>query len=98
MVRELVPQIVKELISKSNGNEMLIFSKSFTKLLSFIGEGKVTKQLSHFFFFKAELSALVKIDGGLRPLTIGNTLRRNASKYALSKALTERQFFSEVSK
>ena len=39
----------------------------------------------------------MKIDGGLRPIAIGNTLRRIASKCAGSKALSERQnFFGNV--
>ena len=49
-------------------------------------------------FFGAKLTALIKIDGGLRPIAIGNTLRRIASKCAAgSKALSEQQnFFGNV--
>ena len=47
--------------------------------------------------FCAIFIALVKIDGVLRPIAIGNTLRRIASKCAGSKALSERQtFFGNV--
>ena len=38
---EIVTQIFKNLISKSNGNARLIFLKSLTKLLNVMSEGKV---------------------------------------------------------
>ena len=49
--------------------------------------------MSQLFFFGAKLFALIKIDGGLKPIAIGNTLRHIASKCAGSKALSERKFF-----
>ena len=76
---KLVPQIFEDLNSKSNGNAGLNFLKLLTKLLNFIGEGEVPEQLRPF-FFEAKLIALGKIGGGLRPIAIGNTLRRIASK------------------
>ena len=67
-----------------------------TKLINLIGDGKIPELLRPF-FFDAKLIALIKIDGGLRPIAIGNTLRRTASKCAGSKALSERQnFFVKV--
>ena len=84
---KIVPQIFKDLVSKSNN-----FLKSLTKLINLIGDGKIPEPLRPF-FFGAELIALIKIDGGLRPIAIGNTLRRIASKWAGSKALSERQNF-----
>ena len=45
------------------------------------------------FFFGAKLIAFIKINGGLRPIAIGNTLRHIVSKCAGSKALSERQNF-----
>ena len=57
---KLVPQIFKDLNSKSNGNASLNFLKSLTKLLNLIGEGEVPEQLRPF-FFGAKLIALVKI-------------------------------------
>ena len=44
-----VPQIFKDLITKSNGNAGLIFLKSLTKLLNLIYEGKVPEQQRAFF-------------------------------------------------
>ena len=92
----IVPLVFKDLISKSNGNARLILIKSLNKLLNLLlGEGKVPEKL-RLFFFGAKLIALVKIDGDLRSIAIGNTLRRIASKCSGSKDLAERQNFLEV--
>ena len=67
-----------------------------TKLIRLIGDGKIPEPL-RIFFFGAKLIALSKIDEWLRPIAIGDTLRRIASKCAGSKALSERQnFFGNV--
>ena len=93
---KIVPKIFKDLVSESNGSAGPNFLKSLTKLINLIGDGKIPEPLRPF-FFGAKLIALIKIDGGLRPIAIGNTLRRIASKCARSKALSERQnFFGNV--
>ena len=93
---KIVPQTFKDLVSKSNGSAGLNFLKSLTKLINLNGDGKIPEPLRPF-FFGAKLIALIKIDGGLRAIAIGNTLRRIASKCAGSKALSERQnFFRNV--
>ena len=93
---KIFPQIFKDIVSKSNGSAGLNFLKSLTKLINLIGDGKIPEPLRPF-FFGAKLIALIKIDGGLRPIAIGNTLRRIASKCTGSKALSERQnFFGNV--
>ena len=93
---KIVPQIFEILVSKSNGSAGLSLMKSFTKLINLIGDGKKPEHLRPL-FFDANLIALIKIDGGLRPIAIGNTLRRIASKYGGSNALSERQnFFGNV--
>ena len=93
---KIFPQIFKDLVSKSNGSAGLNFLKSLTKLINLIGDGKILDPLRPF-FFGAKLIALIIMDGGLRPIAIGNTLRRIASKCAGSKALSERQnFFGNV--
>ena len=86
------PQFFKDLVSKSNGTARLIFLKSLTKLINLIGDGKIPKPLRPS-VFGAKLIALIRIDGGLRPITIGNTLRHIASKCAGSKALSEQTKF-----
>ena len=92
---KIFPQIFKDLVSKSNGSAGLNFLKSHTKLINIIGDGKIPEPLRPF-FFGAKLISLIKIDRGLRPVAIGNTLRHIGSKCAGSKALSERQFFSEL--
>ena len=71
---KIVPQIFKDFVSKSNGSAGLNFLKSLTKLINLIGDGKIPEPLKPF-FFGAKLIALIKIDGGLRPIALGNTLR-----------------------
>ena len=83
---KIVPQIIKELVSKSNGSAGLNFLKSLFKLINLIGDGKMPEPLRPF-FFGAKLIALLKIDGGLRAIAINNTLRRIASECAGSNAL-----------
>ena len=92
---KLVPQIFKDLVSKLTGSAGLNFLKSLTKLINLIGDGKIPEPLRPL-FFGANLIALIKIDGGLRPIAIGNTLRLIASKCAGSESLSERQNFSET--
>ena len=75
---KIIAQIFKDLVSKSNGSAGLIFLKSLTKLMNLIGDGKIPDPLRAF-FFGAKLIALIKIDGGLRTIAIGNTLKRIAS-------------------
>ena len=89
---EIVPQVFKDLVSKSNGKAGLNFLKSLSKLINLFGDCKIPEPLRPF-FFGAKLIDLIKIDGGLRPIAIGNTLRRIASKCAGSKALSEWQHF-----
>ena len=91
---KIVSQIFKDLVSKSNGSAGLNFLKSLTKMINLIGDGKIPISLRPF-FFGAKLIALIKIDGGLRPIVIGNTLRRisHVNACARSKALSERPKF-----
>ena len=91
---KIVPRTFKVLVSKSDGSAGLYFLKSLTKLINLIGDGKIPETLGSF-FFGAKLIALIKIDGGLRSIAIGNTLRRIASKCAGSKVLFEGHFFLE---
>ena len=93
---KVFPLIFKDLVSMSNGSAGLNFLKSLTQLINLIGDNKIAELLRPF-FFGAKLIALIKIDGGLRSIAIGNTLRRIMSKFAGSKALSERQnFFGNV--
>ena len=73
-----VPQVFKDLVSKSNGSAGLNFLISLTKLINLIGDGNIPEPLRTF-FFGAKLIALINIDGGLRPIAIVNMLRRTYS-------------------
>ena len=73
---KVLPQIFKDLISKSNGTAGINFLKLPTKLLNFIGEFKVPEQLRPY-FFGAKLIVLVKIDARLQLIAFG-MLRRIA--------------------
>ena len=50
---KIVPQIFKDLVSKSNGSAGLNFLKSLTKLINLIGNGKIPEPLRPFFWRKA---------------------------------------------
>ena len=55
--------------------------QSLTSFINFILSGEVTHSVRHF-FFGATLIALNKIDGGVRPIDVGCTLRRLVAKCA----------------
>ena len=65
--------------NKSNGDTGLDLLKSLTKLINTKIDGKVPDEIRPI-MFGAKLSAFTKIDGGLRPLAVGNTIGRIASK------------------
>ena len=70
---KMVPQIFKDFVSKSNGSVGINFLKSLAKLINLIGDGKIHEPIR--LFYGANVITLIKIDGGLRPIAIGNTLR-----------------------
>ena len=75
----ILHQILKDLTAKSNGQTGLNFLKALTKFVNVILEGKVPFELRPY-FFGAKLNALKKPDGGLRPISVGNTFRRVSAK------------------
>ena len=86
----LVPQLYKDLIAKSNrsvGNEFL---QKLTSVLNIVLEGKVPVGLRPF-FFGAKLIGLRETDGGIRPIAVGNTLRRICAKCVSSFATDQRR-------
>ena len=50
---KIIPQIFKDLVSRSNGSAGLIFLKSPTKLINLIGEGKIPKPPRPFFLARS---------------------------------------------
>ena len=86
----LVPQLYKDLIAKSNGPIGNEFLQKLTSVINIILEGKLTVGLRPF-FFGAKLIGLNKDDGGVRPIAVGNTLRRICSKCVSSFAADQRR-------
>ena len=86
----LVPQLYKNLIAKSNGPIGNEFLQKLTSVLNIVLEGKVPVGFRPS-FFGAKLIGLRKKDGGIRPIAVGNTLRRICSKCVSSFATDQRR-------
>ena len=87
---QLVPQLYKDLIAKSNGPIGNEFPQKLTSVLNIVLEGKIPVGL-RLFFFGAKLIGLRKKYGGVRPIAVGNTLRRICSKCVSSFATDQRR-------
>ena len=83
-------QILKDLTAKSNGQTGLNFLRALTNLVNVILEEKVPFELRQY-FFGAKLIALKNVDGGLRPIAVGNTFRRLSAKCAGYHVFESRQ-------
>ncbi|XP_047997318.1 uncharacterized protein LOC125234935 [Leguminivora glycinivorella] len=76
------PQHLKDLISHSVGDAAEQLICSLTKLINFMFSGKINSEILPI-LYGANLIALTKKDGGVRPIAVGSTLRRLASKIAV---------------
>jgi hypothetical protein len=72
------PQYLKDIISLSAGEAGEKALKALTKLCNFLLSGQLPSEICHLL----SLCALHKKDGGIRPIAIGNCLRRLTSKLA----------------
>ncbi|XP_063530411.1 uncharacterized protein LOC134750921 [Cydia strobilella] len=79
------PQHLKDLISHSVGDAGVQLISSLTKLVNFMFSGKINTEILPI-LYGANLIALTKKDGGVRPIAVGSTLRRLASKIAVQTA------------
>ena len=86
----ILPQILKDLAAKLNGQTGLNFLRALTNLVNVIRGRKLPFELRPY-FFGAKLIALKKPDGGLRPVVIGNTFRRLSAKCAGYHVFESRQ-------
>lgn len=77
----LRPQHLKDIISLSAGEAGKRALASITKLSNFLLAGKLNEEICEL-LYGASLCALVKKDGGIRPIAIGTTVRRLTSKVA----------------
>jgi hypothetical protein len=75
------PQYLKDIISLSAGESGQKALRALTKLCNFLLSGQLPSEICHL-LYGASLCALNKKDGGIRPIAIGNCLRRLTSKLA----------------
>jgi hypothetical protein len=75
------PQYLKDIISLSAGEAGQQALRALTKLCNFLLSGQLPSEICHL-LYGASLCALHKKDGGIRPIAIGNCLRRLTSKLA----------------
>ena len=78
----LRPQHMKDLVGGGNREHESSLLKSLTLFVNLVLAGGVPAEIRPI-FFGASLCALRKKDGGVRPIAIGNTLRRLISKVAV---------------
>ena len=79
----LLPQHLKDLIGVNGDPEML---SSLTNFVNKVLEGNLPVSIAQI-FYGGSLIALKKKDGGIRPITIGYTLRRLVAKCANSAVI-----------
>ena len=82
----LLPQHLKDLTSPSAGDGGASLLTALVGLTTLILEGRTPTSICPL-FFGANLTALTKKSGGIRPIAVGCTLRRLASKCASLHAL-----------
>lgn len=75
------PQFLKDIISVSAGEAGKRVLKALSQLCNFLLSGRVNEQVCPF-LFGASLCALVKKDGGIRPIAVGSVFRRLTAKLA----------------
>ena len=82
----LLPQHLKDLTGPSAGDGGVFLLKALTALVTLVLEGRTPEAIRPL-FFGASLTALKKKNGGIRPIAVGCTIRRLASKCACLHAL-----------
>ena len=84
----LRPQHLKDMVGGLNREHETSLLQSLTLFVNLVLDGGVPTEIRPI-FFGATLCALRKKDGGVRPIAIGNTLRRLVSKVAVSACRDE---------
>ena len=82
----LRPQHLKDMISVEESSQVLL--PALTAFVNHVIEGRTPPSIRPF-FFGANLTALQKKDGGVRPIAVGCTLRRLIAKLAGRKVMEE---------
>lgn len=75
----LSPQHYKDLIFGTTGDTGRVVLESVTQLVNLMLSGKVCTEITDV-LYGANLCALKKKDGGIRPIAVGNAIRRVVSK------------------
>jgi len=81
----LIPQHLKDLVSRQTGDTQLL--SSLTSFANLLLSKRLPVEISKI-FFGGKLIAIQKKDGGIRPIVIGYTLRRMTAKAANLHAMT----------
>ena len=84
---QLRPQHLKDMINIVNGGNLPLLT-ALAAFCSLVLEGKTPSSV-HPFFFGANLVALKKKGGGVRPIAVGCTLRRLVAKVAGNKVVRD---------
>ncbi|KPJ12288.1 Retrotransposable element SLACS 132 kDa protein [Papilio machaon] len=84
------PQHLKDLICGVVGDVGTALLEDLTSLVNLMFSGKVCKDIIDV-LYGANLCALRKMDGGIRPIAVGNTIRRVASKICCRHILQDLQ-------
>lgn len=89
----LLPQHLKDLTLPSTGESGLRLLRAITGLSNYMLSGRVRSKFIEI-MYGASLCALTKKQGGIRPIAVGNTLRRITSKLASAsvRSLMSRKF------
>lgn len=77
----LKPQILKDLLHVQNGDAGKKLLEAITALTTVILSGEVPTSICPY-LYGASLTALMKKNGGIRPIAVGNTWRRLSAKIA----------------
>ena len=85
----MCPQILKALISPSNGDAGTRLLEKLTEFVNLVLSGNLPSRIRPI-FFGAKLIALGKKGGGIRPIAVGNTLRHLSAKCAGTIAKSNR--------
>ena len=84
----LRPQVLKDLVSLNSAQSTKNLLVQLSKLVDLLISGQICPDVQPI-FFGASLSALIKKSGGIRPIAVGNTLRRLSSKIVCSRLVPE---------
>ena len=82
------PNHLVSLTCKGSGAAGERLKTSITNFCNHVISGRVPEAIRHL-FYGASLCALAKKDGGIRPIAVGNSLRRLATKVVLSPITAE---------